>query len=35
MKKNFKELYKKLVQTAWFKRVYENKSVGEIIKVEE
>ena len=35
MKKNFKEFYKKLVQSKWFKRVYENKSVGEIIKVEE
>ena len=35
MKKNFKESYKKLVQSTWFKRIYENKSVGEIIEVEE
>jgi len=34
MKKNFKELYEKLVQSTWFKKVYENKSIGEIIKVE-
>lgn len=35
MKKNFRELYKKLVQSKWFKRIYEDKSVGEIIKIEE
>lgn len=34
-KKNFRELYKKLVQSKWFKRIYEDKSVGEIIKIEE
>ena len=33
MKNNFRELYKKLVQSKWFKRIYDNKSVGEIIKV--
>ena len=35
MKKNFRELYKKLVQSKWFKKTYEDKSVGEIIKMEE
>jgi len=35
VKKNFKKLYKKLIQSTWFKKVYENKSIGEIIKVEE
>ena len=34
-KKNFRELYKKLVQSRWFKKTYDDKSVGEIIKVEE
>lgn len=35
MKKNFRELYKKFVQSKWFKRTYEDKPVGEIIKMEE
>ena len=33
-KKNFREYYARMVKSAWFKRAYDNKSVGDIIKVD-
>ena len=34
-KKNFRERYKRISQTKWFKRTYKGKTLGEIITVEE
>lgn len=34
-KKNFRERYKRISQTKWFQRTYENKTLGEIITIEE
>ena len=34
-KKNYKELYKRFVESETFKEVYKDKSVGEQMKIEE
>lgn len=34
-KKNFRERYKRLSQSKWFKKTYNGKTLGEIITVEE
>ena len=33
-KKNYRERYKRISQSATFKRVYHNKSIGDVISVE-
>ena len=35
IKKNYKELYKRFVESETFKEVYKDKSVGEQMKIEE
>lgn len=35
MGKNFKESYKKISNSDWFKKAYEGKSVGDIIPIDE
>lgn len=35
MEKNFKESYEKIANSDWFKKAYENKSVGDIIPIED
>lgn len=33
-RKNYRELYKKVSQSKWYKEAYNNKSVGEILSIE-
>lgn len=35
MEKNFKEQYERISQSEWFKKAYGNKSVGDIIPIED
>jgi hypothetical protein len=35
MGKNFKENYKKIANSDWFKKAYEDKSVGDMIQIED
>jgi hypothetical protein len=35
MGKNFKENYKKITNSDWFKKAYEDKSVGDMIQIED
>jgi hypothetical protein len=34
-KKSFRKIYKNIVKSIWFKKAYENKSIGETIEIKD